>query len=163
MAVHHRALVRLTRHSKTLIRLSCMGIESFWVLKFLSDQAGISAHWSRNTWPDYLSMQSHEMLRFWMLIKSCIPPSLCPTKCLCCEMLQSSSPTIDALLKQLIVYQSIMSCPMMQSLTFVLVFGKPPVLGYIINGVCQSEWISMTLGDSYMLSVGGGVMTHLLC
>jgi hypothetical protein len=35
--------------------------------------------------------------------------------------------------------------------------GKPPVLRYIMNGVRQSKWTSMTSGDSYMLSFGGGV------
>jgi hypothetical protein len=40
--VRHRALARLTKHSKTLINLSCKGTESFWILRFLSDQAGLS-------------------------------------------------------------------------------------------------------------------------
>jgi hypothetical protein len=35
--------------------------------------------------------------------------------------------------------------------------GKPPVLKYIMNRVCQSEWISITLGDLVMLLFGGGV------
>jgi hypothetical protein len=35
--------------------------------------------------------------------------------------------------------------------------GKPPVQKYIMNGLHQSEWISMTSGDSVMLSFGGGV------
>jgi hypothetical protein len=35
--------------------------------------------------------------------------------------------------------------------------GKPPVLRFIMNGVCQSEWISMTSGVSVILSHGGGV------
>jgi hypothetical protein len=38
-----------------------------------------------------------------------------------------------------------------------LSFGKPPVLRYINNGVCQSEWILVTLGDSDMLSFCGRV------
>jgi hypothetical protein len=42
MVAWHRAFARLTRHSKTLIRLSCKGIEYFWILGFLSDQAGLS-------------------------------------------------------------------------------------------------------------------------
>jgi hypothetical protein len=35
--------------------------------------------------------------------------------------------------------------------------GKPPILKYILNGVRQFEWISMTLGDSVMLPFRGGV------
>jgi hypothetical protein len=38
-----------------------------------------------------------------------------------------------------------------------LSFGKPTVLKYMMNGVRQSKWISMTLGDSVILSLGGGV------
>jgi hypothetical protein len=38
----HRALVHLTRHLMTLIRPSCKGTESFWILGFLTDQAGLS-------------------------------------------------------------------------------------------------------------------------
>jgi hypothetical protein len=34
---------------------------------------------------------------------------------------------------------------------------KSSVLRYIMNGVCQFEWISMTLGDSDMLSTNGVV------
>jgi hypothetical protein len=64
MVTWHRALAHLTRHSKTLICLSCKGTESFWILEFLSDQAGLSACWARDIWPDYLSMQTSEMLRF---------------------------------------------------------------------------------------------------
>jgi hypothetical protein len=40
MVAWHRALARLTRHSKTFIHPSCKRIESFWILVFLSDQAG---------------------------------------------------------------------------------------------------------------------------
>jgi hypothetical protein len=32
-----------------LIHPSCKGIESFWMLGFLSDQFGLSARWSRST------------------------------------------------------------------------------------------------------------------
>jgi hypothetical protein len=39
-------LARLTGHLKTLIHLSYKGTESFWILRFLSDQAGPSVHWS---------------------------------------------------------------------------------------------------------------------
>jgi hypothetical protein len=38
-----------------------------------------------------------------------------------------------------------------------LCFGKLPILKYIMNGVRQSKWISMTSGDSVMLSHGGRV------
>jgi hypothetical protein len=42
MVARHRALARLTRHSKALIRPSCKGTESFRILGFLSDQAELS-------------------------------------------------------------------------------------------------------------------------
>jgi hypothetical protein len=42
MIARHRALAHLTRHSNTLIRPSSKGIESFWILGFLSDQAELS-------------------------------------------------------------------------------------------------------------------------
>jgi hypothetical protein len=45
----------------------------------------------------------------------------------------------------------------MQSFTINLVPWQAPVLKYIMNGVHQSEWISMTSGDSVILSLGGGV------
>jgi hypothetical protein len=35
--------------------------------------------------------------------------------------------------------------------------GKPPIPKYIMNGVCQSEWIYVTSGDSVTLSLGSGV------
>jgi hypothetical protein len=34
---------------------------------------------------------------------------------------------------------------------------KPPILKYIMNGVRQSKWISLTSGDLVILSLGGGV------
>jgi hypothetical protein len=34
---------------------------------------------------------------------------------------------------------------------------KPPILKYILNGVRQSKWISMTSGDSVILLLGGVV------
>jgi hypothetical protein len=72
-----------------------------------------------------------------------------------CDALHQSA--ISSSSKKLIIYYSVLSCPMMQSLTIDLVSGKPPILRYIMNGVRQSEWISMTSGDSIMLSFGGGV------
>jgi hypothetical protein len=42
MVAQHRTLARLTRHSKTLIHPSYRGTMSFWILMFLSDQAGLS-------------------------------------------------------------------------------------------------------------------------
>jgi hypothetical protein len=42
MVARHRASARQARHSKTLIRLSYKGTESFWILEFLSDQTGLS-------------------------------------------------------------------------------------------------------------------------
>jgi hypothetical protein len=96
MVVRHRALALLTRYSKALIRLSCRGTESL-ILRSLSDQAGLSARWSRDAWLDYLSMRSHEMLRFLTLIESCVPLSLFLTKCPGCEVLQSSSPVMQSL------------------------------------------------------------------
>jgi hypothetical protein len=42
MVARHRALARLTRHVKTMIHLSRKGTESFLILGFLSDQAGLS-------------------------------------------------------------------------------------------------------------------------
>jgi hypothetical protein len=39
---HGRVAHGLTRHSKTVIHLSCRGTESFWILRFLSDQARLS-------------------------------------------------------------------------------------------------------------------------
>jgi hypothetical protein len=45
-----------------LIRLSCKGTESFWILRFLLDQAGLSVHRSRGTWPD---TQTCEAARCW--------------------------------------------------------------------------------------------------
>jgi hypothetical protein len=63
---------------------------------FLSDQVGLSAHWSCGTWPNYLSM-SCEILRFRMLTESCALLSLLPTECSGCEMLQSCSPAIRSL------------------------------------------------------------------
>jgi hypothetical protein len=52
MVAWHRALACLTRHSKTLIHLSRKGTKSFWILRFLSDQAILSVRWSCGTWPD---------------------------------------------------------------------------------------------------------------
>jgi hypothetical protein len=42
MVARHKVLGHLTRHSKILIRPSCKGTESFWILEFLSYQAGLS-------------------------------------------------------------------------------------------------------------------------
>jgi uncharacterized membrane protein len=42
MAAWYRALAHLTKHSKNLIHLSCNGVEPFWILRFLSDQAELS-------------------------------------------------------------------------------------------------------------------------
>jgi hypothetical protein len=61
MVTWHRALARLTRHSKTLICSSYRGTESF-ILKFLSDQTGLSvvgraAH-GLTTW-------TCEAMRYW--------------------------------------------------------------------------------------------------
>ena len=58
MAVWHRAWAHVTRHSKILIRLSCMGTESLWILGFVSDRARLSALWSRSSWPDYSCLRS---------------------------------------------------------------------------------------------------------
>jgi hypothetical protein len=44
----------------------------------------------------------------------------------------------------------------MQSFVLDLVLQQAPVLRYIMNKVCQSEWIFMTSGDSDVLSFGGG-------
>jgi hypothetical protein len=33
-----------------------IGTESLWILMFLLDHVGLSAHRSHGTWPDYLSM-----------------------------------------------------------------------------------------------------------
>jgi hypothetical protein len=38
-----------------------------------------------------------------------------------------------------------------------LILWQAPVLKYIMNRVHQSEWISMTSGDSVIFSLGGGV------
>jgi hypothetical protein len=57
-----RASARLTRHSKTLIHPRCKGTESFWILKFLSDQTGLSVHWLHDTWPN---TQTYEAMRCW--------------------------------------------------------------------------------------------------
>jgi hypothetical protein len=38
-----------------------------------------------------------------------------------------------------------------------LVLWRAPILKYIMNGVHQSEWISMTLGDLVILSLSDGV------
>jgi hypothetical protein len=54
----------LTRHLKTLIHLGYRITESLRILEFLSNKAKPSALWSGDTWPDYLSIQSHEILRF---------------------------------------------------------------------------------------------------
>jgi hypothetical protein len=52
MVVWHRALAYLTRHLKTIIRPSCKGTKSFWILRILSYQAGLSVHRSHGTWPN---------------------------------------------------------------------------------------------------------------
>jgi hypothetical protein len=62
MVTRHRALARLTRYSKALIRWSSKGIESFWILGFLLDQAGPSVHWLRDTWSDTWTC---EAMRCW--------------------------------------------------------------------------------------------------
>jgi hypothetical protein len=62
MVTRHRALARLIRHSKTLICLSCKGTESFWIPRFLSDQAGLSVHRFCGTWPDTLTCK---VVRCW--------------------------------------------------------------------------------------------------
>jgi hypothetical protein len=46
---------------------------------------------------------------------------------------------------------------MTQFFTVNLILYRPPVLKYIMNEVCQPEWISITSGDSVILSHGGGV------
>jgi hypothetical protein len=50
-------------------------------------------------------------------------------------------------------------CPTHQQnhLHSTLSYGKPPVLRYVMNGVHQSELISMTSGDSAIPSLSGGV------
>jgi hypothetical protein len=55
----HRAWAHLTRHLKILIRSSCMGTESFQILRFVPDRAGLSDLSSRGSWPDYSCMRSH--------------------------------------------------------------------------------------------------------
>jgi hypothetical protein len=62
MVAWHRVLTLLTRHSKTFIRPSCKGTESFWILGFLTNQAGVSVCWSRGTWPDSWTC---EVMRCW--------------------------------------------------------------------------------------------------
>jgi hypothetical protein len=62
MVTWHRALGHLTGHSKTLIYPSCKGTESFWILEFLSGQAGLSVRQSRGTWPDTWIC---EVVRYW--------------------------------------------------------------------------------------------------
>jgi hypothetical protein len=52
----------------------------------------LSALWSRDSWSDYSC--SCEILRFWTLIKICVPPSLLLTKCSDYKMVQSSSSTM---------------------------------------------------------------------
>jgi hypothetical protein len=80
---HRLALARLTRHSKTLIRLSCKGTESFWILGFLSDQAGLSVvghvahglttwaceavrYWGFERWSSHVSLP----VCFWLSVQA---------------------------------------------------------------------------------------------
>jgi hypothetical protein len=62
MVAWHRALAHLTRHSKTLIHLSCKGTEYFWILGFLSDQAGLSVI---HRAADGLTTLACEVVRYW--------------------------------------------------------------------------------------------------
>jgi hypothetical protein len=62
MVTRHRALVRLTRHSKTLIHPSCRGTMSFWILGFLSDQARLSVV-GRTT--HELTTRAYKVMRYW--------------------------------------------------------------------------------------------------
>jgi hypothetical protein len=64
MVMRHWAWARLTRHLKMLIRLSCMGVESIWILEFLSDHTKLSALWSRGSCPDFSCIRSHEIWGF---------------------------------------------------------------------------------------------------
>jgi hypothetical protein len=52
------------RHSKTLIRLSCLGTESLWILRFVTYHSRLSALWLCNSWPDYSCMRSREICGF---------------------------------------------------------------------------------------------------
>jgi hypothetical protein len=49
----------LTKHWKSW---DTRGTESFWILGFLSDQDGLSAHWSHDTWPNTWTC---EVVRCW--------------------------------------------------------------------------------------------------
>jgi hypothetical protein len=62
MVAQHRALALLIRHSKTLIRPSCKGVESFWILRILSDQVGLSVI-SRTA--HVLTTRACEAMRYW--------------------------------------------------------------------------------------------------
>jgi hypothetical protein len=79
MVAQHRALARQTRRLKTLIHPSCKGIESFWILKFLSDQTRLSVYRSHDTRPN-MNIRSREILRFQMLNESCASFKLLLTK-----------------------------------------------------------------------------------
>jgi hypothetical protein len=57
-----RTLAHLTRHSKTLILLSCKGTEPFWILRLLLDQVRLSVPRSCGTWLDTWTC---EVMRCW--------------------------------------------------------------------------------------------------
>jgi hypothetical protein len=60
VATWHGARTQLTRHSKIMIHLSCMGIESQRILGFVSDHTRLSTLWSCSSWPYYSCLRSHE-------------------------------------------------------------------------------------------------------
>jgi hypothetical protein len=79
----HRALARLTRHSKTLIHLCCRGTESFWILELFSDQAELSVigcvahglttwvceavrYWGFEWWSSHASL----LVCFWLSVRA---------------------------------------------------------------------------------------------
>jgi hypothetical protein len=80
----HRAFEAFDDPDGTSLNLLSSGFSQVWsVLSAMVTwhRALAKCHWSCGTCPDYLSIRSREVLRFWMLIESCVPPNLLLTKC----------------------------------------------------------------------------------
>jgi hypothetical protein len=97
MVAWHRVLTRLTRHLKIFDPSELQGYQVLldtWV-SLRSSRAQCPSAVRHMAWQ--LNMWSREILRFWTLNESCVPPNLLLTKCLNYKMLQSSSPVIWSL------------------------------------------------------------------
>jgi hypothetical protein len=78
----------MTRYLKSLIHIGYRGTESLWIVGFLSDQSGLSALRSRDTWPDTWACKAVRCWGFecWpshALYSICFWLNVCAIRCYC--------------------------------------------------------------------------------